>query len=80
MCFCHTTTVAPRGLMATSGKFARLPVDTWGTAQLGHTAPASPGMQRFMQNALASMTTPASPVGSWTCRTTPNTGVLGSSS
>jgi hypothetical protein len=34
-------------------------LDTWGTAQLGHTAPPNPGVQRFMQNALSGLTRPA---------------------
>jgi N,N-dimethylformamidase beta subunit-like protein len=38
-------------------------LDTWGTAVLGHTAPANPGLQRFMQNALGAMTRPAAPLG-----------------
>lgn len=36
-------------------------LDTWGTAELGHTAPANPGLQRFMQNALNALTQPAPP-------------------
>ena len=36
-------------------------LDTWGTAQFGHAAPANPGVQRFMQNALGALTQPAPP-------------------
>lgn len=56
------TTPAGGQVFASGAQRFTWALDTWGTAWLGHTAPASPGMQRFVQNALASMTTPATPV------------------
>lgn len=33
-------------------------LDTWGTRSFGHSAPPNPGVQRFMRNAIKSMTEP----------------------